>query len=310
MRNKIYAEFLATCDTRNATVHDIIKLGAKLMRKHKVHHHFFGDCTLWATAEHLTYHALQEQRNIAAKITVPEATAILELFERRIASRLPVEYITNTAQYLDYTYYVNENVLVPRSIMNTRFKDFLAAISWDQRRVLDLCAGSGCVGITLALLDAQLQVDLADISPQALDVARVNIARHAVGDRVKCVHSDLFANVQATYDLIITNPPYVSVQEYKRCPEEFKQEPKIALESGSDGLDIIHRILTQAKNYLNPNGVLIAEVGFTAAKRVKQRYPRVKFKWFKYRRPNGRESMFGMHGVLWCARADLPGVGY
>ncbi len=147
---------------------------------------------------------------------------------------------------------------------------------------------------------------MADISHAALEVAHVNINKYSLNDRVRCIRSDLFDNIQNKYDLIITNPPYVSISEYQKCPEEFKNEPKIALESGKDGLDILHKILSQAKKYLNKNGSLIAEVGFPAAKLLKKKYPRILFKWFKYRRPNGKESIFGMHGVFLCKRSDLP----
>lgn len=164
--------------------------------------------------------------------------------------------------------------MVPRSIMNTRFNDFLNAIHWENYKILDLCTGSGCIGITLALLNPKINVDLADISPEALKVAQINIDRYNLNNRVKCIHSDCFANINNKYDLIITNPPYVTTKEYNKIPVEFKNEPKIALESGRSGLNVIDKILTQAKDYLNPNGTLIAEVGFTAAKRLKKNIPK------------------------------------
>jgi ribosomal protein L3 glutamine methyltransferase len=287
-------------------------MGSKLMRKERLHHHFFANHTFLAIAQHLATHALQispNQANLSSldkRISSQQAKKIIHLFEKRIAKRIPVEYITHEAHYLGNQFYVNEHVLVPRSIMNTRFKDFLNDIHWENYRVLDLCTGSGCIGISLALINPHISVDLADISSQALNVAQSNINRHGLSERVKCIESDLFNNINDKYDLIITNPPYVTVSEYQGCPQEFKNEPKIALESGKDGLDIINRIMHQAKNHLNANGSLIAEVGFTAAKRIKKKYRQVPFTWFKYRRPCGKESLLGMHGVFQCPAKGLP----
>ena len=290
-------------------VDSIVKLGCGLMRKNKLDHHFYGEYnflgffSLYATARDLTHFALSKrnppvQKNKGDGLTAEEARDVIKLFERRITERVPVEYITNEATYAGYKFYVNQHVLTPRSLMNTRFKDFLTEVPWENYRVLDLCTGSGCIGITLALLNPHIQVDLADISPEALNVACINIERHGLKDRVRCIQSDCFENIQGKYDLIITNPPYVSTRAYYACPDEFLNEPKIALESGKDGLDLISQILTQAKNYLNPTGLLIAEVGLGSAKRIKKKYPKVRFKWFKYRRPDGKESWFNDPGVF------------
>lgn len=297
-RHKAYIDFLEQCHRDQATVQDIINLGSKLMSKEGLHHHFFADHSLLKTAEHLTRYALKESADLTQKITEPEALDVFSIFERRIADRIPVEYITNEASYAGQSFYVNQHVLVPRSIMSTRFHDFLNDTHWENNRVLDLCTGSGCIGITLALLNPNIQVDLADISSDALAVARINVEKHGLTDRIRCIQSDLFLNLQDKYDLIITNPPYVSTKEYQKSPDEFKNEPKIALEAGTEGLDLIHKILAEAKKYLNANGTLIAEVGFPAATLLKKHYPHTPFEWFKYRNSDGRESFFGMHGVF------------
>jgi ribosomal protein L3 glutamine methyltransferase len=182
--------------------------------------------------------------------------------------------------------------------MNTRFQDFLNEMDWQNYRVLDLCTGSGCIGISLALMHPLIHVDLADISAQALAVAEKNIQKYALSERVKCIQSNVFENISERYDLIITNPPYVSATDYKRSAKEFKNEPKIALVSGRDGLDIVHQIMQQARNYLNPNGKLIAEVGMPAVKQIKKHYRRVPFKWYKYRTPAGKVSWFISPGVF------------
>lgn len=309
-RNKAYTHFLALCDKGQCSLDDLIHLGAKLMTKAKLHPHFFLDNTLMTTAKHLAYFALQFHPNeiyrLHTQLNIQDAKKVITLFERRINEKIPVEYITHEAIYLGRPFYVNENVLVPRSIMNTRFEDFLNETTWENYRVLDLCTGSGCIGITLALLKPEIRVDLVDISAQALDVAQINIDKYALSNRVQCIESNLFENVPFQYDLIITNPPYVTVKEYQASAEEFKKEPKIALESGVDGLDIIHRILKESKQHLTAQGKLIAEVGYTAAKRIKKHYRKIPFKWYKYRRPNGKESWLGMHGIFECSARDLP----
>lgn len=283
------------------------------MRKAKCHHHFFWDYSLLSTAKYLAFFSLKlpyefnNREYLDQNLSPEQAQTIMRLYEKLVSERLPVEYLTHEAHYLGRTFYVNEHVLVPRSLMNTRFEDFLKDIVWKNQRVLDLCTGSGCIGITLALLNTQIDVDLADISQEALNVAEINIDRYHLRERVERIQSDLFSNINRKYDLIISNPPYVTVKEHQHSPLEFKQEPVLALIGGQDGLDLIHRILQQAKHYLNPQGTLIAEVGFSAAKRLKKYYPRLPFQWFTYRRPSGKKSFFDPQGVFRIKAQDLPG---
>lgn len=309
-RNKVYLSYLSQCDKGKISLQDLIHLGCKLMSKAKLHPHFFMDNTLLSTAKYLALFALNNPENEASllnkSLSSSEAEKIIIIFERRIAEKIPVEYITHEANYLGHSFFVNEHVLVPRSIMNTRFEDFLKETRWENHRVLDLCTGSGCIGISLALLNSGIKVDLADISQKALEVAQINIDRYELNDRVRCIQSNLFEKIPDKYDLIITNPPYITTREYQSSPEEFKREPKIALESGKDGLDILHQILKQSRHHLNPYGKLIAEVGYTAAKKIKKHYSNIRFKWYKYRRPNGKESFLGMHGIFECNAKDLP----
>jgi ribosomal protein L3 glutamine methyltransferase len=320
-RNVQYATFLNLCRDDTLMVKDIIEFGYQLMRKEKLHHHFLGT-SLIKTAQVLTFFYLklpdeyENSLHLNKRITEQQAEKIIALFERRISEKIPVEYITNEVWYLGNKFYVNENVLVPRSIMNTRFGDFLNEVTWENNEVLDLCTGSGCIGVTLALLNANIKVDLLDISSQALEVAAMNVHNYHLNDRVKCIQSNLFENVQKSYDLIITNPPYVSIAEYKASPEEFKKEPKMALEAGVDGLEIVQKILVQAKHYLNKEGMLIAEIGATAAKQLKRKYPKVPFKWFKYRRPAENASrfdhwvdrVFGQEGIFMCKAKELLSI--
>jgi len=289
------------------------------MRQEKLHPHFFKGHSLFSNALYLTCFALglpypsDNQKYTNNPITKDNAGKILALFEERISTRRPVEYITQECHYLGNKFYVNDHVLIPRSLMNTRFQDFLDNIHWENHRVLDLCAGSGCIGITLALLNPNITVDLVDISANALEVARININHYGLQDRVRCLQSDLFDNVQDKYDLIITNPPYVSEREYEAQAAELKNEPIIALTAGKDGLDIIHKILAQSQHYLNPNGTLIAEVGYSVAKLLKQKYRKSPFEWFKARNPEGESLLdkvieyFGLlDSVFLCRAQGIP----
>lgn len=310
-RNQTYQLFLQSCKKGDCTTNDIVQLGYRLMRKANLHPHFFQNNSLLATAQHLAFFALSEPIN--KKLSIEEAIKVINLFERRIAERIPVEYITHEAEYLDHKFYVNHHVLVPRSLMNNRFSDFLNETSWENYRVLDLCTGSGCIGISLALLNPNISVDLVDIDLKALDVANRNIHRHNLQARVNCIQSDLFENINNKYDLIISNPPYVSTAHYNATPLEFKNEPKIALECGRDGLTIIHKILAQAKNHLNSNGSIIMEVGYPAAKLLKKKYRHISFEWFTYKKPFQNKSkisqwidnLLAMEGVFRCDAKSL-----
>lgn len=301
------------------TVKSIARFGARLMKQAKLHPHFLANHSLKSTALYLTFFALKlpyEYTNpnyLNQKITEADAEYILQLFEERISKRIPAEYITQESYYLERPFYVNEYVLVPRSLMNTRFDDFLKSVEWENYRVLDLCTGSGCIGITLALLHPNITVDLADISAEALAVASLNIQKYNLTHRVTCIQSDLFQNIEKKYDIIISNPPYVPLDEYDQQPPEVKNEPAIALKAGRDGLEIINKIIINSKLYLNPNGILIAEVGYPAAKQLKKKYPGLPFQWFKYRHPSGKESILDklcqwtgyLDSIFLCQAKDL-----
>ncbi len=295
------------------TPQTLISFGQKLMWYYGLHPHFFGNNSLLDNARHLTFYGLGLPRwhpdpgLLDRGLSEQEVLAVFILFERRIAERIPVEYLTQEAEYLGNYFYVNEQVLVPRSLMSTRFTDFISAFPWSTGRVLDLCTGSGCIGLSLALLDSRIQVDLADLSFEALKVAARNIHRHGLEERARCIQGNLFENIHGRYDLIISNPPYVASAHYRRGPLEFKNEPRMALEAGADGLDVVRRILREAKAYLNPAGKLIMEVGFPAAKRVKREFRKLPLKWYTYRKPNGKRAFLAMDCVLECKASDLLG---
>ena len=187
---------------------------------------------------------------------------------------------------------VNDAVLIPRSpiaeLIESRFAPWLDAE--EVTSVLDLGCGSGCIGIAAAYAFPNALVDLVDISPAALEVATRNIERHGLEGRVSAIQSDLFAAVSGErYDLMVSNPPYVSSAEMRGLPEEFRYEPALGLEAGDDGLDVVARILAEAADYLQPRGVLVVEVG-SSAEHLLRRYPGVPFLWLDFER--GGDGVF------------------
>ena len=231
---------------------------------------------------HLSHKLPQEY--LDARVTPPEAERILALLQRRVEERVPLAYLTHTAWFAGIEFYVNENVLVPRSpiaeLIESRFEPWLAAD--DVTRVLDLCTGCGCIAIACAYAFVEATVDAADISPSALEVARVNVERHQLADQVNLLQSDVYAGLGgAQYDLIVTNPPYVRASEMEELPEEYRHEPALGLEAGEDGLDIATRILRDAASHLRPGGIIVMEIGNSAAA-LAERFPIVPFLWLEF----------------------------
>jgi ribosomal protein L3 glutamine methyltransferase len=195
------------------------------------------------------------------------------LIRQRIDQRLPAAYILREA-WLDGTpFYVDRRVIVPRSHIAFLFPE----LGLRPRHVLDLCTGSGCLAILAARAFPRAQVDASDISPDALAVARRNVRRHRMEKRVRLLRTDLLAGT-GVYDLIVSNPPYVSTRAMRRLPPEYRQEPGIALGGGADGLQFVSRILQAAPRHLGAQGVLVCEVGENR-KAVERAYPRVQFTW-------------------------------
>jgi ribosomal protein L3 glutamine methyltransferase len=190
------------------------------------------------------------------------------LIARRISERIPAAYLLNEAWLDGVKFYVDERVIVPRSHIAFLLKDL-----GTPKRILDLCTGSGCLAVLAAKAHPRAQVVASDISSDALAVARKN-----VGKRVRLVHSDLFRNIRGKFDLIISNPPYVDAPTIKKLPREYRHEPRSSLAAGRDGLTFVRRILSEAKNYLAPNGLLLCEVGDSRAA-LERVYPKLNFAW-------------------------------
>jgi ribosomal protein L3 glutamine methyltransferase len=218
-----------------------------------------------------------------------QRTAALQLIERRIRDRVPAAYLTHRMWFAGHEFYVDERVLVPRSpiaeLIDARFRPWIDPTKI--QRVLDIGTGSGCIAIAAALALPKAKVDAADISKDALDVARMNIERHSLQRRVRAVKSDVFAGLKGErYDVIVSNPPYVGDEEMAGLPEEYRREPVTGLHGGRDGLDIVHRIIDQAAGHLQPHGLLIVEVGNSEEALVAAR-PRMPFTWLDFERGGG-----------------------
>lgn len=255
-------------------------------------------------ATHLVLHTLHLPHDLSpnygqAKLVESEKQRLLALFERRVNERKPVAYLTGEAWFAGLLFKVDERVLVPRSpiaeLIQNGFVPWLDDI--DVERALDLCTGSGCIGIAMASHNPNWQVDVVDISPDALELARANVEFQDVAARVRVIQSDLFGALQGeVYDLIVSNPPYVTEQEFAELPPEYSHEPALGLTAGHDGLDFALRILAEAPQHLSENGLLIVEVG-ESERALVELLPRVPFTWIEFN--------VGQMGIFALDRRDL-----
>lgn len=231
------------------------------------------------------------------------------LLARRIDERLPLAYLTGKARFCGLDFKVTPEVLIPRSPIAELIVDQFSP--WlDLRegcRVLDMCTGGGCIAIAMAVYMPECSVDAVDISTTALEIAAENIDRHGVSGRVRPIHSDLFSAMEeAEYDLIVSNPPYVSVKVFEQLPPEYRAEPPAGLVSGEDGLDIVLKILDAAPDYLKQRGVLIVEVG-ESAETLQKLLPRAPFFWLDFE--SGGDGIFLLeYDQLIACRDDVRAV--
>lgn len=260
-------------DTANLfNVRDFVRFAASRFQQH---HLFFGHGTDNAVDEalYLVLAALdlphgQADAWLDARLSDEERQHLTALIAQRIETRKPVAYLLGQAWFAGMAFYVDERVLVPRSpLVELIEREFSPWVEAERvNKVLDLCTGSGCLAVACALAFPNARVDAVDISSDALEVAARNVDDYDIGGQVRLVQSDLFASLQPLrYDLIVTNPPYVSADQVAEMPEEFRHEPLLGLESGEDGLDCVVRILASAEKHLASGGVLVGEVGINHA---------------------------------------------
>ena len=247
-----------------------------------------GNDNAFDEAAYLIVHCLQLPSDALdtfydAKLLPDEIDAILSVVYERIDTRKPLAYLTNEAFQGEFDFYVDERVLVPRSFIYELLGEPLSPwLEYPElvHNALDLCTGSGCLAIQMAYHYPAAQVDAVDLSLDALEVAAINVERYGLEERVQLIHTDLFEGIEQTYDLIISNPPYVDAESVEALPEEYLHEPEMALGSGDDGLDATREILLQAAKYLNPRGVLLVEIGHNREV-LEVAYPELPFLWME-----------------------------
>ncbi|GAB3250888.1 ribosomal protein L3 N(5)-glutamine methyltransferase [Chitinimonas naiadis] len=268
------------------TVRDLLRFAISRFNEAEL---FFGhgSQTAWDEAAYLVLHSLKLPLDkldpfLEARLLPDELDAALQLIEARVTTRKPAAYLTHEAWLGVYRFYVDERVIVPRSFIAELMPDALTPwIEYPElvHRALDLCTGSGCLAILLAEHYPDAEVDAVDLSPEALEVAAINVGDYGLADRVQLLESDLFAAVEGeTYDLIISNPPYVDAPSVAALPQEYLHEPELALGSGEDGLDATRAIIESASRFLNPHGVLVVEIGHNREV-LEPQYPELEFTW-------------------------------
>ncbi|MCM1512582.1 MAG: 50S ribosomal protein L3 N(5)-glutamine methyltransferase [Oxalobacter formigenes] len=217
-----------------------------------------------------------------AKLTAEETARIRTLIERRITERIPAAYLTSEAWLQGYRFYVDPRALIPRSFIAELITEQFAPWIEDPEspcRILELCTGSGCLAIMLADVFPNAIIDAVDLSKEALEVARINIAEYRMEERINLIQSDLYQAIpEKTYDLIITNPPYVNSRSMQKLPPEYRHEPQMALEGGADGMNLVKPIVSGAGQYLTENGLLIVEIG-NEARHAQAALPELELTW-------------------------------
>ncbi|MEF8700479.1 MAG: 50S ribosomal protein L3 N(5)-glutamine methyltransferase [Candidatus Accumulibacter sp. UW26] len=269
---------------------------------------FFGHGAdnAWDEAVYLLLHSLHLPLDrlepfLDARLTGQERSDLLRIIERRVCERLPVAYLTHEAWLGEFSFYVDERVIVPRSFIAELLREQL--VPWVDAPeavadVLDLCTGSGCLAILAAHAFPQARIDAVDLSPDALAVARRNLADYDLSARIRLVEGNLFAGLKGRrYDLIIANPPYVNAAAMATLPAEYQREPVLALASGEDGLDLTRAILAGARKHLQPGGLLVVEIGHNR-EALEAAFPATPFTWL--------DTSAGDQYVFLLQREELP----
>ncbi|MFZ6732187.1 50S ribosomal protein L3 N(5)-glutamine methyltransferase [Undibacterium sp. Ji42W] len=260
---------MTTPATTFLTMRDLLRYAVTRFNKEKL---FFGHGSANALDEaaYLLLHTLHLPLDkiepfLDAHLLPSEIDAVLRVIDRRAVDRVPASYITNEAWLGTYNFYVDERVIVPRSFIAELIPEHFSPWVTDPEaitNILELCTGSGCLPIMLADMFSEAHVDAVDISKDALEVAKRNVATYELQDRITLIESDLYSNVpDKKYDLIITNPPYVNSGSMAKLPKEYMHEPQIALAGGNDGMDLVRKIVAGASRRLTEDGLLMVEIG-------------------------------------------------
>lgn len=289
---KITPELLTTL----STIRDYIRWAASQFTEAQVCFGHGTSCALDEAAA-LVLHTIHQPYNLSefyleSVLTPTERVAIVDIVHRRIKKRIPAAYLTHEAIFTGLSFYVDERVLVPRSPIAELIEQRFAP--WVEEdnvvRILDLCTGSACIAIACGYAFRNALVDAVDLSEDALAVAEINVAKHLMEDSVTLYQSDLFQQLPAArYDIIVSNPPYVSTLEWTNLPDEFHAEPAMGFKGGESGLDLVLRILVDAADYLAEQGILVVEVG-SSAETLQSIFPDVPFYWLDFDR--GGDGVF------------------
>lgn len=275
------------------TIRDYIRIATSRFNAAGIYYGH-GTDNAWDEAIALILHTLHLPHDISpvvldARLTQDERQKLGELIDLRVEKKVPVPYLTHEAWFAGLPYYVDDRVLIPRSpiaeLIENHFEPWIDNES--VHNILDLCTGSGCIAIASAKAFADAHVDASDISSEALAVAKINVLRHGVEDQVHLMESDLFCSLPPKkYDVIVSNPPYVSTEEMFNLPGEYMHEPALGLAAGKEGLDCAVKILRDASKYLQPHGILIVEVG-NSEFALAEKYSNVPFTWLEFERGGG-----------------------
>ncbi len=258
----------------------------------------------WDEAVALVLHALHLPMDVDPgvkdnRLTTTEKREVIALIRERLIDRRPTAYITGTSWFCGVPFLVDQRVLIPRSpigeLIENQFEPWVEPENVES--ILDMCTGSGCIGIAAGMAFPEAMVDCTDLSEDALDVAEKNIELHGMDGQVNLVYSDLFEALEGrSYDIIISNPPYVDQPDMDALPDEYHHEPRMALEAGADGLDLVRIMLANLSRHLNPGGIAVIEVG-NSWEALEETYANVPFTWLEFER--------GGHGVFLLTKEQI-----
>lgn len=296
---------IAQAQSQLRTIRDLLRFAVSQFNQAGLHFGH-GSSNAYDEAAYLilkTLHLPLDQLEpfLDARLLDTECMQVLDIIERRATGRVPAAYLTHEAWLGDYSFYVDERVIIPRSFIAELLQTQLSPWITDPDYItsaLDLCTGSGCLAILMAHSFENAHIDATDISIQALAVAHKNVQDYSLENRIHLIESDLFSALSdRQYDLIISNPPYVNAESMAQLPQEYRHEPQNALASGIDGLDATHLILQQAASHLADDGILLVEIGHNRDA-LEQAYPQLPFTWL--------ETSAGDEFVFMLRRDQLP----